>query len=142
MNTLVRGLTWPVLALVAIGTTHVVAETVRPELQTVLGPGVVMPIYLVAGAWAGLATIRAGGTVGHGIAAAAALGLLPVGLQLIGFGVLLARDPQAVTTSAILGFVSILWGGFLGSGIGRSTVEVASAQGSEARNRNTGTAVA
>jgi hypothetical protein len=63
-------------------------------------------------------------------------------LQLIGFGMLVGRDPAAVTTNAVFGFVAILWGGFLGTGIGRSMVAVPANQPSDARNRNTGAAVA
>ena len=142
MNGVARGLLWPVIALVLIGGTHLVTEAVRPEMQAVFGPAVVMPIYLVAGGWASFAAVRAGGAVASGVGAAAILGLLPVMLQLVGFGLLLGRPGDAVVTSATFGFIAILWGGFLGTGIGRSLAEPKAAQPSEARNRNTGTAVA
>jgi hypothetical protein len=142
MNGLARGLLWPVMTLVAIGSTHLVTELIRPEMQAVFAPSVVMPIYLVAGGWAAFATLRTGSGLAIAVAAAAILGVLPVGLQLIGFGVLLGRDGATVTSSALFGFVAILWGGFLGAGIGRSLAEPAEAQASAARNRNTGAAVA
>ena len=117
MQPLVRGLTWPVISLVVIGATHLVAEMIRPDLHDVIGPAVVMPIYLVAGAWAGYATIRAGGPIAYGFVAAAILGLLPLVLQFVGFGLMLGRDPAAGTTSAFFGWLGVFWGGSLGSGL-------------------------
>ena len=117
MQPLVRGLTWPVISLVVIGATHLVAEMIRPDLHDVIGPAVVMPIYLVGGAWAAYATIRAGGPASYGFVAAAILGLLPLALQFVGFGLILGRDPAAVTTSAFFGWLGVFWGGSLGSGL-------------------------
>lgn len=48
------------------------------------------------------------------------LGILPVGLQLVGFGMILGRAGDVVTTGAAFGFIAILWGGFLGTGIAAS----------------------
>ena len=108
MNPLVRGLTWPVIALLIIGGSHLIAELLRPELEDLIGPAVIMPIHLVAGAWAGYATVRAGGTFIHGLIAGALLGLMPLALQLVGFGLILGRDPDAVTTMAIFGPAIVL----------------------------------
>jgi hypothetical protein len=120
MQPLVRGLTWPIISLVVIGATHLVAELFRPALHDAVGPAVAMPIYLVAGAWAGIATIRAGGSVAHGFAAGAILGLLPVALQLVGFGVIAGGDAASVATAALFGWLGVFWGGSLGSGIAMS----------------------
>jgi hypothetical protein len=120
MQSLVRGLMWPVVSLEVLAATHLLAERVRPELRDAIGPAVVMPIYLAAGAWAGYATIRAAGSVGYGFLAAAILGLLPVGLQLVGFGLILGRDSAAVTTAAFFGWLGVFWGGSLGSGLAAS----------------------
>ena len=125
MNTFIRGIMWPAVALIAIGSTHLIAELARPQLQNVISPAVVMPIYLAAGAWAAFGTMRVGGGVGEGVVAAAVLGLLPVGLQLIGFGLIAGRVSETVLTSAVFGFVAILWGGFLGVGVRRSMFEPA-----------------
>jgi len=120
MQPLVRGLIWPVISLVVIGATHLAGEMVRPELHDAIGPAAVMPIYLVAGAWAAIATIRAGGSIAHGVVAGAILGLLPVALQVVGFGLMLGRDSATVTTAAVFGWLGIFWGGALGSGIART----------------------
>ena len=141
MTSLIRGLTWPIVTLLIVGGTHLVAEMARPELQDFIGPAVVMPIHLVAGGWAAYATLRAGGTIVHGLVAGAILGTLPLVLQLVGFGVILGRDAEVTLTSGLFGLFTIFWGGALGAGIARSTAEPAS-QPSVARNRNTGAALA
>jgi hypothetical protein len=104
---------------VIIGATHLAGELIRPELHDAIEPAVAMPIYLVAGAWTAVATIRAAGSFLHGLVAGAILGFLPVALQLVGFGVILGHDSTAVTTAAIFGWLGVFWGGSLGSGIVR-----------------------
>jgi hypothetical protein len=123
MNALVRGLTWPIIALLVVGGTHLVAEALRPQLEDLIGPAVVMPIYLVAGGWAAYATVRAGGTFVYGLVAGAILGLLPLVLQLVGFGLILGRDGDTVMTVGIFGLMAIFWSGTLGAGIAESTRE-------------------
>jgi hypothetical protein len=121
MNALVRGLTWPIIALLVIGGTHLVAEALRPQLKELIGPAVVMPIYLVVGGWAAYATLRAGGTFVHGLVAGAVLGLLPLVLQLVGFGLILGRDGDTVMTIGIFGWAATFWGSALGAGIATAT---------------------
>jgi hypothetical protein len=125
MNALVRGLTWPIIALLVVGGTHLLAEALRPQLQDLMGPAVVMPIYLVAGGWAAYATVRAGGTFVHGLVAGAVLGLLPLVLQIVGFGLILGRDGDVVMTTGIFGLVAIFWGGVLGTGVATGTSQPA-----------------
>ena len=116
MNSLVRGLTWPIVSLLIVGGTHLVAEMLRPELKDVITPSVVMPLYLAAGAWAGYATVRAGGTFVHGLVAGAILGVLPLMLQIVGFGLILGREGSLVLTAGVFGLTAIFWSGVLGSG--------------------------
>ena len=124
MNSLMRGLMWPIVSLVVIGGTHLLAEAIRPALRDVFVPAVVMPVYLFVGACAAVRTVDAGGSFVYGAVAGAILGLLPVALQLVAFGAILGRDDSAVTSAAVLGFLGIFWGGLLGSGyaISRSGV--------------------
>ena len=125
MNALVRGLTWPIIALLVVGGTHLLAEALRPQLQDLIGPAVVMPIYLVAGGWAAYATVRAGGTFVHGLVAGAVLGVLPLVLQVVGFGLILGRDADVVMTTGIFGLFAIFWGGVLGAGIATAAAQPA-----------------
>jgi hypothetical protein len=122
VSTITRAIVWPVLSLLVIGGTHLLAEAIRPELHDVVGPAVPLPIYLVVGGWAAWAVVRTGGTFVHGLLVGAILGVLPAILQVVGFGVLLGRDSASVTTSALFGFVALFWGGALGSGIASSLV--------------------
>jgi len=122
VSTMTRAVAWPILSLLVIGGTHLLAEAVRPELRDVIGPAVAMPIYLVVGGWAAFAVVRSGGTFVHGLLAGTVLGLLPAMLQVVGFGVLLGRDAASVTTSALFGFIAVFWGGSLGSGMASSLV--------------------
>ena len=120
MNSLIRGLMWPIVTLLIVGGTHLIAEGLRPALQDFIGPAVVMPIHLVAGGWAAYATLRAGGTIVHGLVAGAILGTLPLVLQVVGFGLILGRDADASLTAGIFGLFTIFWGGALGAGIGQA----------------------
>ena len=116
MDSLIRGLRWPIISLLLVGGSHLIVEIARSELKDVVSAAVEMPLLLAAGAWAGFATVRAGGTYVHGFIAGAILGLLPVGLHLVGLGMILGRDGAVEMTSAIFGFSAVLWGSFLGSG--------------------------
>jgi hypothetical protein len=120
MNALVRGLTWPVVSLLLIGGTHFLAEALRPQLQQVFVPPVVMPIYLAVGGWAGFSVVRAGGTLVHGLVGGAVIGGLPVALQLVGFGLILGRPSDVVVTAALFGLLGLFWGGSIGSGVATS----------------------
>jgi hypothetical protein len=121
VNTMARAIAWPILTLLVIGGTHLALEAIRPELHDVIGPAVVMPIYLVIGGWTAFGMARAGGGFVGGLVAAAVIGFMPAALQLIGFGVLLGRDGATVTTAALFGLAGMTWGGALGAGIASAT---------------------
>jgi hypothetical protein len=120
VSALVRGLLWPVVTLLVIGGSHLVSEALRPPLKDLIGPAVVAPIYLVVGGWGAVATRRSGGSWLLGIVAGAALGILPLALQVVGFGLLSARDADTVLTSGLFGWFAMLWGGAIGSGLHES----------------------
>ena len=121
MKILVQCLMWPVIALLVIGGSHLVVEAIRPQLGDLIGPAVVMPIHLVAGSWAAWMVLRNGGSFVLGLVAGAILGVLPLVLQVVGFGLILGRDASAVLTLGIFGLFTIFWGGVLGAGIAAST---------------------
>jgi hypothetical protein len=121
MNILVKCLIWPVVALLVIGGTHLIAEGIRPQLQDLIGTAVVMPIHLVAGGWAAYMVLRNGGGFVLGLVAGAILGLMPLALQVVGFGLILGRDADVSLTTGIFGLFTIFWGGVLGAGIAAAT---------------------
>jgi len=123
VHALVRGLTWPVVTLLLIGGSHLIAEAIRPGLKDVIGPAVVAPIYLVVGGWGAWASRRAGASWIVGVLGGAILGILPLMLQVVGFGLILGRDADAVLTSGLFGLFAMTWGGTIGSGVAGATVE-------------------
>jgi hypothetical protein len=121
VSSTMRAIAWPILTLLVIGGTHLGLEAIRPELHDVIGPAVVMPIYLVIGGWTAFGSARAGGGFVGGLVAAGVLGMMPVVLQVVGFGIVLGRDGGAVTTAALFGLAGITWGGAIGSGLASAT---------------------
>ena len=111
-----RTLKWPVIVLVIIGVTHLVAEAIWSDLQTIFIPSVVAPVLLAVGVWVGVNAVRSGGNIGPVIIAGAVLGLLPLALDLFGFGLLLDRGMEAGRMAGIFGFLMVLWGSLIGGG--------------------------
>jgi hypothetical protein len=116
VSTIYTTLKWPVISLLITGGLHFTAEAAAPDLKTVFVPAVIAPILLVYGLWVGYRAIGLGGNYGHAIAAAAILGLLPVMLDVVGFGLILGRGMDAGVRSGIFGFLIIMWGSLAASG--------------------------
>lgn len=79
----------------------------------VLASCAILPAY---GFWVGYRAIQAGGIYLHAILAAAILGILPIMLDVVGFGVILGRGVQAGELAGIFGFAFILFGSLIGAG--------------------------
>ena len=110
-------LVWPVVSLLLTGGTHFTLEAVRPDLQSFFVPAVLAPILLGYGAWVGYRVIQAGGTYLHAIVAGAILGLLPLALDIVGFGMILGRGVDAGTTAGLFGLAMVVFGTLLGAGL-------------------------
>lgn len=130
MTTMYRTLKWPVISLLLTGGLHFIAEAAVPELKTVFTPAVIAPVLLAYGIWVGYRAIGLGGTYGQAILAAAVLGLLPVMLDVFGFGLILGRGIDVSVRSGIFGFMVIVWGSLAGSGfvLSRAAAELPSGQ--------------
>ena len=116
----VKTLRWPVISLIITGGVHFVVEAVWPELKNIFVPPVLAGVLLGYGIWVGYKTIQFGGTYFQAIVAAAILGLLPIFLDTVGFGMILGRGVQPGMLAGIFGFSMILWGGLLGGGVAMS----------------------
>jgi len=81
---------------------------------------VLAPILLAYGAWVGYRAIGGGGAYLHAIVAAAILGILPIVLDVIGFGQILGRGTQAGVLAGLFGFAVIVFGSLLGGGFALS----------------------
>ena len=111
-----RTLTWPVVSLLITGGLHFTLEAIWPDLRATFVPAVLGPLLLAYGAWVGVRAIDNGGTYLHAIVAGAILGILPVVLDVVGFGLILGRGTQAGALAGAFGFAMILFGSLLGAG--------------------------
>jgi hypothetical protein len=125
MDLFSRTLKWPVISLLITGATHFLLEAIWPDLKTTFIPPVLAPILLAYGAWVGYRAIGAGGTYLHAIVAAAILGILPIMLDIIGFGQILGRGTEAGILAGVFGFAAIVFGALIGAGFALSGRELA-----------------
>lgn len=116
MELLYKTLKWPVISLLITGGLHFTSEAIWPDLKAIFIPAVLAPLLLAYGFWVGYRAIQAGGTYLHAIVAAAILGILPIVLDVVGFGVILDRGVQAGQLAGIFGFAFILFGSLIGAG--------------------------
>ena len=117
MSRLTRVLTWPVISLLITGGLHFTLEAIWPDLKATFIPAVLAPLLLGYGAWVGYRMVSAGGSYVEAVVAGAILGLLPVVLDVVGFGVILGRGTTAGTLAAAFGFSMIVFGALLGGGV-------------------------
>ena len=116
MELLYKTLKWPVISLLITGGFHFTIEAIWPDLKTTFIPPVLAPLLLSYGFWVGYRAIQAGGTYLHAVVAAAILGILPLMLEIVGFGVILGRGVQDRGLAGIFGFAFILFGSLIGAG--------------------------
>jgi hypothetical protein len=120
MERIYRVLMWPVVSLLITGGLHFSAEAIWPDLKTTFIPPTLAPLLLAYGLWVGYRTIGRGGNYVQAILAGAILGILPIVLDVVGFGVILGRGVQAGTLAGVFGFGMILFGALIGSGFALS----------------------
>lgn len=116
----VKTLKWPVISLLIVGATHFVLETILPDLKNTFQPPVLTPVLLAFGIWVGYKAVQFGGNYGHVIVAGAILGILPVILDVVGFGIVLGRGVQHGVLAGVFGFAMIVFGALIGGGFGLS----------------------
>jgi len=109
-------LVWPIVSLLITGMWHFAVEAIWPDLRNVFVPAVLGPILLAYGAWAGYRTANAGGGYVGAIVAGAILGVLPLMLDIVGFGMILGRGTDAGLLAGVFGFSMVLFGALLGGG--------------------------
>lgn len=120
MDLFYRTLKWPVVSLLITGAAHFALETIWPDLRNTFIPPVLTPILLAYGAWVGFRAIGGGGTYVQAIVAAAILGILPIMLDVLGFGLILGRGTQAGVLAGVFGFAVIVFGSLIGAGFALS----------------------
>ena len=120
MDVFYRTLKWPVISLLVTGALHFTGEAIWPELRNTFIPPVLAPILLAYGLWVGYRAIGAGGTYVHAIVAAAILGILPVVLDVVGFGLIFGRGTAVGVLSGVFGMAVIVFGALIGAGFALS----------------------
>lgn len=113
-------LTWPIVSLLLTGTWHFTVEAIWPDLRNAFVPAVLSPLLLAYGAWVGYRSVRATNNYVLAIVAGAVLGLLPLMLEVVGFGIILGRGFDAGLLAGIYGFSMVLFGALLGGGFATS----------------------
>lgn len=124
---LVAILKWPVVSLLITGALHFTIEAVWPDLKNFFIPPVLTPVLLAYGAWVGYRTIQLGGNYVQVIIGGVILGILPLVLDIVGFGLVLGRGVAAMQLAGIFGFAVIVFGSLLGGGFALSAKEKAAA---------------
>jgi hypothetical protein len=111
---------WPVIALVITGMTHLTVEAIWPDLQTFFMPPTLAPLLLAYGAWVGYRAVKFGSGFLPALASGVILGVLPLGLEIIGFGIVLGRGIDHGVLSGVFGMSYIVFGTLVGIGFARS----------------------
>jgi hypothetical protein len=70
--------------------------------------------------WIGWSVTSAGGSIRVAVVAGAVVGILPLALDVVGFGILLGRGVDAGLTSGVFGFLVIVFGTLAGAAFGAS----------------------
>jgi hypothetical protein len=109
-------LVWPIVSLLITGSWHFAIEAIWPDLRNAFVPAVLAPLLVAYGVWAGYSTVRDGGSYVTAIVAGGILGVLPLMLQTLGFGLILGRGLDAGTLTGIFAFSMVLFGSLLGGG--------------------------
>lgn len=117
---LVDDLRWPVGALVLTGMAHLAAEAMRPDLRGAFTPTTIGPILLIYGLWVGYRLVDHGASFVAALAAGALVGLLPLALDVVGFGILLGRGVDVGLTAGAFGLLVVLFGTVAGAGYASS----------------------
>jgi hypothetical protein len=120
MELLLNTLKWPVISLLITGGLHFTLEAIWPDLRNFFIPPVLALILLAYGLWVGYRATQVGGTYLHAVVAAAILGILPILLDIVGFGVILGRGYEAGLLAGVFGFASIIFGSLVGAGFALS----------------------
>jgi hypothetical protein len=113
---LVKTLKWPVISLLITGALHFTLEAILPDLKNFFVPPVLGALFLAYGIWTGYKAVHNGGNYVHAVIAGAILGLLPLMLDTVGFGMILGRGVQWGVLAGVFGFSMILFASLIGSG--------------------------
>ncbi len=110
----------PVISGVIVGLVHLLSEAIFPDLKGYFQPAVVAPVVAAFGIWVGYKAVQSGGNYSSVIVVGVIWGILPLLLQIVGFGLLLGRGTSAGVLGGIFGFDMALFGSLIGGGFALS----------------------
>jgi hypothetical protein len=116
-----RILTWPIITLVITGLTHFTIEAIWPDLRNFFVPPTLAPLLLAYGTWVGYRAVKFGAGFVTTLASGVILGVLPLGLDIIGFGIVLDRGVDQGVLAGVFGMAYIVFGTLVGLGFARSS---------------------
>jgi len=124
-----RILMWPVVALVITGLWHLAIEAIWPDLQTFFVPPVLAPLLLAYGAWVGYRAVGAGASFVSAVGAGILVGLLPLGLEIIGFGIMLGRGVEHGVLAGVFGLSFVTFGSLISAGFAQGGLAAGTERG-------------
>ena len=116
----VKTLKFPIISGVIVGLLHLISEAIYPDLKDYFQPAVVALVLTAFGIWVGYKVVQFGGNFGSVIAVGVIWGILPLFLQIVGFGLLLGNGMTAGVLGGIYGFDMALFGSLIGGGFALS----------------------
>ncbi len=121
---LVKSLKWPFIGVFIAGALHTVVEAIWPDLQTFYTPPVLGVIQFSFGILAGYMAVRNGGTFLTAALYGALLGLFPLVVQPLSFGMMFGRGLHAGILAGVFGFSMMTFGSLIGGGFAVSMNEL------------------
>ncbi len=120
---LVKTLKWPFISMLIAGALHFAVEAIWPDLNSFYTTPVLGLVQFAYGIWVGYNTVRNGGNFLIAILYGAVLGLFPLVVNPLSFGLILGRDPHAVLLAGVFGFSMVLFGSLVAGGFAVSMNE-------------------
>jgi hypothetical protein len=120
---LVKTLKWPFISILIAGALHFTVEAIWPDLQSSYPTPVLGLVQFAYGIWVGYITVHNGGNFLTAILYGALLGLFPLVVNPLSFGMILGRDLHAVMLAGVFGLSMIVFGSLVGGGFAVSMNE-------------------
>jgi hypothetical protein len=120
---LVKTLKWPFVGVLIAGTLHFAVEAIWPDLQSFYPTPVLALVQFGFGVVAGYMAIQNGGNFLTAILYGTLLGLFPLVVNPLSFGMILGRPINATLLAGVFGFTMFFWGSLVGGCFGMSMKE-------------------
>ena len=120
---LIKTLKWPFISMFVAGALHFTVEAIWPDLQSFYTTPLLGLVQFAYGIWVGYKTVHNGGNFLTAILYGALLGLFPLLVNPLSFGMILGRDLRAVMLAGVFGFSMVVFGSLVSGGFAVSMKE-------------------